>query len=38
MIRQTYRREEFLDQKGLFDVGTEIQSLDNQGESDNVQV
>ena len=38
MIRHTYRREEFLDQKGLFDIGTEIQTIDNQGESDNVQV
>ncbi len=38
MIRNTYRREEVLDQKGLFDVGTEIANIDNQGESDNVQV
>ena len=37
MIRNTYRREEVLDQKGLFDVGTEIANIDNQGESD-VQV
>jgi hypothetical protein len=34
MIRQTYRREEFLDQKGLFDTS----SLFNEGDSQNVQI
>ena len=34
MIRQTYRRQEFLDQKGLFDTS----HLFDEGDSQNVQI